>query len=158
VGHFPGLYREAIDALDGLDARVLVTVGEEQDPAGLGPLPAGVHAERWVSQADVLAQASVVASHGGSGTVTGALEAGLPHAILPLFADQPHNARRVEAVGAGVTAGSPRELGAAVRALLDDPRPRAAAQEVAAAIAALPPAAAAVDRLRAAVERPVLAA
>lgn len=46
VGHFPGLYREAIAVLAGVDARLLVTVGEEQDPAALGPLPAGVHAER----------------------------------------------------------------------------------------------------------------
>lgn len=109
-------------------------------------------------QADVLEHASVVASHGGSGTVTGALQAGVPHAILPLFADQPHNAGRVEAIGAGLAAGTPEELAAAVRALLDDPRPRAAARGVAAEIAALPPVDAAIDVLRTAVEVPAAVA
>jgi UDP:flavonoid glycosyltransferase YjiC (YdhE family) len=35
-GFFPGTYRAAIDALAGIDARVLVTVGREVDPADLG--------------------------------------------------------------------------------------------------------------------------
>ena len=51
MGFFPGVYRAAIDALAPLDVRVLVTTGRDADPAELGPLPANVHAERWVAQA-----------------------------------------------------------------------------------------------------------
>jgi UDP:flavonoid glycosyltransferase YjiC (YdhE family) len=42
------------------------------------------------------------AGHGGSGSTLGALAAGVPLAVLPLFADQPQNARRGAEVGAGV--------------------------------------------------------
>jgi hypothetical protein len=58
----------------------------------LGPLPDNVHAEAWVAQADVAAEASVIVGHGGYGATLGALAAGVPLAVLPLFADQPYNA------------------------------------------------------------------
>ena len=50
---YPGLYREAIEQLAALDVRVLLNTGR-RDPAELGPLPAGVHAEPWVREASVL--------------------------------------------------------------------------------------------------------
>jgi hypothetical protein len=61
---FPAVYRTAIEALAALPVRVLVTVGREADPAALGPLPPAVRALSWVPQADVLAHAAAVASHG----------------------------------------------------------------------------------------------
>ena len=36
-GFYPDLYREALEALDGLPARVLLTLGTDVDPAELGP-------------------------------------------------------------------------------------------------------------------------
>jgi len=92
-------YPKAVEACDGLDARVLLTTGHELD---LGAVPENVHVERWVGQADVLAEASVVVGHGGSGTTLGALAAGVPLVVAPLFADQQYNAARVAVVGAGV--------------------------------------------------------
>ncbi len=68
----------------------------------LDPLPAGVHAERWVDQERVQAAAGVVVCHGGSGTVFGALAAVVPVVVVPVFADQFENGRRVAAAGAGV--------------------------------------------------------
>ncbi len=46
----------------------------------------------------MLAQADTVVCHGGSGTVGQALAAGVPLALVPLFADQPHHARRITAL------------------------------------------------------------
>jgi len=69
----------------------------------LGTMPHNVHLERWVDQADVFAVADLVVCHGGSGTTYGALAAGLPLVLVPVFADQFENARRVAAAGAGVT-------------------------------------------------------
>ena len=139
MGFFPGLYRAAIDAIAPLDARVLVTTGRDADPAALGPLPANVHAERWVAQADVMPHAAAMVCHGGFGTVRAGLAAGVPLAVLPLFADQPDNAARVHALGAGVAVADPGELAAAVRALLDEPRYAARAAAVAEETRALPP-------------------
>jgi UDP:flavonoid glycosyltransferase YjiC (YdhE family) len=95
-------YRAALDAVEGLSARVLLTVGRSFDPATLGPLPDHIHVEAWVPQADVLEQADLVVCHGGSGTTFGALAAGVPLVILPMFADQPTNGRLVESAGAGL--------------------------------------------------------
>ena len=102
---FRRLYRAALDALAELPVRVLVTTGRAAAPGALGPLPPSVRAVRWLPQADVVAHADAIACHGGSGTVQAALAGGVPLAVLPLFADQPHNARRVAAIGAGVARG-----------------------------------------------------
>ena len=152
AGYFPGLYRAAVDALADLPVRVLVTTGRGADPAELGPLPAGVHAERWVPQADVMPHASAMVCHGGFGTVRAGLAAGLPLAVLPLFADQPYNARRVAALGAGIALEGGAEavsgLRDAVRALLADDAYAIRAHAVADEVRALPPADTAAEILR----------
>jgi len=149
ANHFPGIYRDAIDAVADLPIRVLVTTGTEVDPARLGPLPHNVRVERWVPIGAQLARAAAFVTHGGAGTTVAALAAGVPMAVLPLSADQPFNARIVADLGAGLMLeGGPAAapaLGTAVRALLDDPRHRAAAGSVADEIAALPPLDDAVD-------------
>jgi len=81
-------YRLLLAALADVRARVLVTVGRFFDPERLGPLPPNVHVERWVDHDRVLAVADVVVCHGGSGTVFGALDAGVPLVVVPSFADQ----------------------------------------------------------------------
>ena len=58
--------------------------------------------ERYLPHSAVLPRCDVVVSHGGSGTVIGALAAGLPSVVLPMGADQPLNAARCEALGVGV--------------------------------------------------------
>ena len=148
MGFFPGLYRAALDALAALPVRVLVTTGREHDPAALGPLPSSVHAERWVPQAAVMPHAAAMACHGGFGTVRAGLAAGVPLAVLPLFADQPENARRVAELGAGVALDDVAGLAPAVATLLADPAYRAGAAAVAADVRALPLVDAAVAALR----------
>jgi UDP:flavonoid glycosyltransferase YjiC (YdhE family) len=153
MGFYPAVYRAAVDALAGLDVRILLTTGHAADPAELGALPSNVHVERWVPQADVMPQASAMVVHGGFGTVRAALCAGLPLAVAPLFADQPYNARRVAAMGAGIAIeggpGALAGLGHAVRTILDDPSYAAAASAVAADAATLPPVTEAVSALQA---------
>jgi len=97
------VYRTALRAVEGLRARVLLTVGRQFDPASLGPLPANVHLEQWVDQDRVMREADLVVCHGGSGTTFGALAAGVPLVIVPVFADQFENGRRVASAGAGRT-------------------------------------------------------
>jgi MGT family glycosyltransferase len=144
---FPVLYRSTIDALAPLPVRVLVTIGRDRDPRDLGPVPANVHVERWVPQASVMPHARAMVSHGGSGTLRAGLAAGIPQVVLPLFADQPDNADRVDALGAGIAPG-PDGVAEAVRAVLTDARYAARAADVAADIEALPDVDVAVSRLR----------
>jgi MGT family glycosyltransferase len=122
--------------------RVLVTIGDKADPAELGELPGNAHVERWVPQAAVMPHAAAMIAHGGSGSTLTALAWGLPMVLLPLFADQPANARRVDESGAGVLLdGGPPALaglGSALHELLDDPRYAAAAAGIRDEMAALP--------------------
>ena len=143
LGHMTraaGAFRTALAAVADLEARVLLTVGRAFDPAGLGPVPAHVHVERWVDQADVLALAGLVVCHGGSGTTYGALAAGVPVVAVPMFADQFENARRVTAAGAGLTAGDgdAPAIAAAVRRVLAEPSYARVAGRIAAEMAAVP--------------------
>jgi Erythromycin biosynthesis protein CIII-like, C-terminal domain/Erythromycin biosynthesis protein CIII-like, N-terminal domain len=120
-------FSKALEAAVGLDARVLLTTGAELE---LPPAPANVHVERWVPQPDALGGAAVVVGHGGSGTTLGALGAGVPLVVTPLFADQPFNAARVAVVGAGVVS-SLDEIRPSVERVLADGAFRTAALRIA---------------------------
>jgi UDP:flavonoid glycosyltransferase YjiC (YdhE family) len=139
-GFYPDLYRRALDAIDGLPIRVLLTLGTQVDPAELGPTPSSVHVEPWVPQNAVMPHAAAMVGHGGSGSTLMAMAAGMPLAVVPLFADQPHNAARVAALGAGVHVepDRPSDLRETVEALLAESGYRDAAGRVAAEIAAQP--------------------
>lgn len=148
-------YRVALEAVRTLPARVLLTVGNDLPLDALGEVPSHVHVERFVPQDDVLPHAAAVVCHGGSGTVLGTLAAGVPMVVSPMFADQPYNAARVQALGAGLAlatgANDPAALRAALDRVLAEPSFRTAAERLAAEIGALPvvdEAALALERLR----------
>jgi UDP:flavonoid glycosyltransferase YjiC (YdhE family) len=110
------VYRTALAALAEVDARVLLTIGRQFGQAALGAVPEQVHVEAWVEQESVLEEADLVVCHGGSGTVYGALAAGVPVVTVPVFADQFDNGRRIAAAGAGLTvdAGHDRQAASGV--------------------------------------------
>lgn len=142
----PGIYHEAIEQLRDLDVRVLLNTGR-QDPAALGPLPPGVHAEPWVHEAAVLPYVAAMVSHAGAGSVRTALSAGVPIALAPRFGDQPLNARAVEAAGAGIVVSDPGGLRRAVSTLLTEPAYAGVATGIAAEAAMLPEAGEAIEVL-----------
>ena len=112
-------FRMALKAVERTHARVLLTVGRRFDASTLGPVPANVHLEPWIDQARVLDHADLVVCHGGSGTTLAALATGVPLVIVPLFADQFENARRIAAARAGrvvesqIRTGGTRSINAA---------------------------------------------
>lgn len=123
--------------------RGLLAVGDAGDPEMLRPLPANVHVERWWPQHEVMPHAAAMVGNGGFGTTLAAVTFGVPMVVVPLFVDQPHNARRVAAVGAGtaIEAG-PSAVDALPEALarvLDDGSFRRAAERIADDIGAFPP-------------------
>jgi MGT family glycosyltransferase len=133
------VYGAALAAVADLPARVLVTTGHEGDLDVFADAPPHVHVERWVPQAQVLEAADVMVCHGGSGSTLGALAAGVPMVVVPLFADQPLNAERVAAVEAGVVVPpDPGAIAASIRRVLDDPAFRHGASAVAVELRRLP--------------------
>jgi UDP:flavonoid glycosyltransferase YjiC (YdhE family) len=108
--YFPELYRAAMAALADLPVRLLVTIGNDREPAELGTdLPGKVRVEQWVSQDAVSPQASAIVCHGGYGTTLNALTHGTPLVFLPLFStDQWANAEAVARAGAGLALDAER--------------------------------------------------
>ncbi|HET9442251.1 MAG TPA: glycosyltransferase, partial [Acidimicrobiales bacterium] len=153
LGLFPSLYLAVMEAVADLPVQVLLTTGEAGDPATLSPVPANVHVEAWWPQGAVMPHAAAMVGHGGFGTTLLGLAAGVPMVVVPLFADQPHNARRVEEVGAGVAlhggAADLDRLPAAVMEVLGSAAHRGMARGIAAEIADLPPVSDAVAVLEA---------
>ncbi|WNV89158.1 glycosyltransferase [Umezawaea sp. Da 62-37] len=143
----------SVRALADLPVRLLVTIGDDGDPADWAWAPDNVRVEKWVPHREALRGASAQVCHGGMGSVLGALTAGVPAVVVPQFADHPDNGERLVATGTGLRVGTsgmgesvdPDALRAAVRQVLDDPSFRVAARRLADEIAALPSAGGALD-------------
>lgn len=148
---FSRLYPEVFDtilaALRDEPVNIVMTLGADGDPARFGPQPANVRLERFIPQDQILPFASLALNHGGNGTVLGPLAQGIPLVLLPLSADQPIITQLALAHGAAVplpldlmkldSGGfpivdpqrlTPEIVRTAVRAGLNDPRYREAAQ------------------------------
>ena len=123
-------------ALSQLDVRALVTLGPSLDPAEF-VAPPNVVLERYVPHSAVLPQAAVLVTQCGIGTVTKGLIYGVPLVCVPIISDQPDNAARVAARGAGIYVSSdapPEQIGTAIQRVLNDRTFRNAAQQLGAAI------------------------
>ncbi len=151
LGLFPGLYQQVVAALANLSVRVLLTLGDVGDVKAIGPLPANVHVENWWPQQEVMPHAAAIVGHGGFGTTMLGLASGVPMVVIPLFADQPYNAERVHATGAGLAlqggANAFGELAGALRRILDEEAYRYQARCIADEISRLPAASKAVPLL-----------
>jgi UDP:flavonoid glycosyltransferase YjiC (YdhE family) len=136
------LLATAVEGLRDLPLSLVVTVGPDNDPAGLGPQPDSVRVERYVRHDLLLPRCAAVVTHGGAGTMLTALGCGLPLLTIPQGADQYLNAEICARRGVGRTLLTEQVTPAAVREevgrLLDEPGYRAAAGEVAVEIAAMP--------------------
>jgi len=146
-------FRVLLDALADFDCNVLATVGRNNDPAALDPIPKNAIVEQYVRQTDVLPFCDVAVGHGGSGSTLAALAHGLPMLLLPQAADQFENAAACAASGAAIGlrpgAVTVDAVRTAVRSLLDDTAPRAVAEAVAREIASMPSPTDVVDGLTA---------
>src|SRR5204863_7210801 len=93
------LFTRVLMGLRDLPVNVIATVGRDIDPAELGPQPDHIHIEQYVPQSLILPHCTMVISHGGSGSVLGALAHALPAVLIPMGADQPLNAARCADLG-----------------------------------------------------------
>ena len=112
----PALYRECIAAL--VDKyELILSVGEQVDPAALGELPPHVTAAQRVDQMAVLADCDAFLTHCGMNSVSEALYCGVPLVLFPQTAEQKGVANRTAELGAGVLL--PDGTGPAIRAAVD---------------------------------------
>jgi Erythromycin biosynthesis protein CIII-like, C-terminal domain/Erythromycin biosynthesis protein CIII-like, N-terminal domain len=122
-----------VEALGSLPVRSVVALGSDQAVASwTGPRPANVHLAAFVQQRVLLGTCEVFVTHAGFSGVRESLSAGVPMVALPLFADQPANAARLDELGLGIqthTSGlTPDTLAANVKRVLTEPAHRLAAR------------------------------
>jgi len=145
------LFRILLEAFAPLPCNVLMTVGETGDPDALGRIPPNAEVARYIPQREILPRTTALVSHGGSGSMLGALAHGVPVVFVPQGADQFENALAATQAGAGVTVMPDRQtvpiLREALQTLLLDPSYAERAEGFAQEIAALPSAAQAADAL-----------
>lgn len=122
-----------IAALAEVACRAVVTLGPALAPDAFDP-PPHVLVVASADHDQLVPEAAAMITHGGHGTVLRPLRHGVPILCLPMGRDQPDNAARVEARGAGLTLpedAAPAEIAAALRRLLDEPGFRAGAGRLA---------------------------
>jgi UDP:flavonoid glycosyltransferase YjiC (YdhE family) len=135
------IFQAVLEGLAEEPVEVVVTVGTDQDPAGLRPIPGNARVERFIPQAAVLPTCSAVVHHGGAGTMFGTMAHGLPQVVIPQGADNFINAEMVERAGVAEVL-HPGEVRAervrdAVRQILREPSYALAGRKVADEIAAM---------------------
>ncbi len=122
---FADLVRASMEAVAAVGLHAVVATGRGVDVEQFGSPPHGVEIVDWVDQGEVVARARAVLCHSGAGTTLAALAAGVPLVAVPLFADQPHVAARVDATGCGVVVGLGPDmvdaLSAALSSVVENP-------------------------------------
>jgi MGT family glycosyltransferase len=130
------LVHRVIEALGALPVRALVTVGPALDTEWFPEIP-NVVVRDYVPHRQVFPQADLIITHGGHGSVMTALACGVPMLCLPMGRDQADVAARVVWRGAGLRISSRSgtdTIRQAVRRMLDEPRFREGARQLAEAM------------------------
>ena len=130
-------FQAAADACQRLGQRgLLLTRFPDQVPASL---PDGVRHVDFVPFRWLLKRSALLVHHGGIGSMSQALAAGVPQVIMPMAHDQFDNVARVERLGVGRSLPMKRFRGPAlaetIRGLLDDSAVAGRCRDVAARLA-----------------------
>ncbi len=128
------LLQRLVEALGQVDCHALVTTGPGMRSRPLATVPSNVHVVESAPHGAVLPHVDLVITHGGHGTVTRSLAAGVPVMVVPISRDQPDNAARVVHHGVGIKVSkrsSPEKFATAVRRVLADDAIRANARAMA---------------------------
>jgi UDP:flavonoid glycosyltransferase YjiC (YdhE family) len=149
------LFRLVLTALENEPVNVLATIGRDNYPADLAPVPDNARVERFIPQAELLPHCAAVVHHAGAGTALGVLAHGLPSVALPQSADNFTIADQLAQAGVARTL-MPGEVTASaiasgLRSVLDDVSYRQRAQQLAEEIASMPSPDDVAARLRTAV-------
>jgi MGT family glycosyltransferase len=143
------LAQRVLDALARLPVRALLTAGPALETQALR-LPANARMVDYVPHRTVFPHAALVVTHAGWQTVNAALADGVPLVCVPDQRDQPDNAARVVACGAGVRVSkraAPAKLRRVIAAALADPALKRGASMISEALARSDGAVAVADRL-----------
>jgi rhamnosyltransferase subunit B len=95
-------YRESIEATKMLGRRAVLLIGDDRNQL-TGALPPDVIAVNYAPFEALLPRAGAMVHHGGVGTTSQGLRAGVPTLIVPFAFDQPDNAAHAARLGGSRT-------------------------------------------------------
>lgn len=105
MSHGSDFFATSLEAVKGFGCRAMfISQFPEQIPVAL---PESVFACRYAPFGQLLPRAAAIVHHGGIGTISQAMAAGIPQLVRPMGFDQAENASRLEELGIGATL-SPR--------------------------------------------------
>jgi UDP:flavonoid glycosyltransferase YjiC (YdhE family) len=87
-----------IAALGGLPADAVLGIGDYPRPERI---PSNVRVERFVPHDALVPRATALVTHGGWGSISRGLAAGIPMVVIPFGGDQPYNAQQCDQCGVG---------------------------------------------------------
>jgi UDP:flavonoid glycosyltransferase YjiC (YdhE family) len=131
------IIRRLLQAVGDLPAHVVVTLGYAMSPDRF-QAPANTQLVPFVPHQQILPHTTLAITHGGHGTVLGALSYGVPLICMPMGRDQGDVAARVVWRGAGIRISpkaTPRAFRSAITRVLNDSHYRDAARTIASNIA-----------------------
>jgi len=121
------------------DLQLVLSVGENIDPAQIGPVPGNAIIVKKAPQLELLKKASVCITHCGLNTVLESLAQGVPQVAIPVAFDQPGVAARIAKKRTGVVTSldklTPDHLSTLLEVVLTDPVYRENARKLQKAIA-----------------------
>lgn len=135
--HSREFFTAAVEACRRLGRRgILLTRHSEQLPT---PIPAYVRHFDFVPFSQLLPRCAAVVHHGGIGSLSQAMAAGVPQVVMSMAHDQFDNAARAEGLGVGIEVSAKQfnaeTLTAALMRLIDRPEVTEACRQVAARLA-----------------------
>lgn len=144
------IYGEVFAALSELRCTAVVSLPPQYHDI-FRSLPPHIHIFPYVPQSLVLANVDLFITHGGLNSMRDTITYGVPHVVLPFFADHPGNARRCEILRTGIHIDpmtvTASDVLTACRRILHDPAYRQAARALARHMWALPSQSAFADDL-----------
>jgi UDP:flavonoid glycosyltransferase YjiC (YdhE family) len=111
-------YRESIAAAKLLGRRAVLLIGDERNQLK-DSLPPEIIAVNYAPFEDLLPRACAMVHHGGVGTTSNGLRAGIPTLIVPFAFDQPDNAAHAARLGCSRTLPRAKYYAARVAKELD---------------------------------------
>ena len=84
------------------DLQLVLSMGDQIDPAQIGPVPSNAIIVKQAPQLELLKNASVCITHAGLNTVLESLAQGVPQVAIPITYDQPGIAARIAHKQTGV--------------------------------------------------------
>ncbi len=129
--------QRVIDALSAMDVRAVATLGRMLEVGGVRGAP-NVIVVPSAPHGQIVADASVVVTSCGHGTVMKTLAAGVPMVCIPMGRDQDATAARVVELGAGILlspSATTAEIGEAIESVLRGEEYRSCARSLATMLA-----------------------